>query len=385
MAKLYRRGKVWWITYYQSGNRKRESLGKDRKVALERYREMVYRLSRKELVESRKIPISLYVKEFLEHVRTRFSPKTHHNYSIALKNLENYLKDEERAKNLSEVDMGMIDRYVSKRLESPSKRRKGMNVDRSTVNTELKAIKRSFNRAVELGYLRDSPARKVRLLGSVRKNPRFFSETEVGLILDDCDDPWAKVIYLMLLYTGLRIGELVYLEWDDIDFENRKIKIRPKDFWKPKGREERIIPMHDVVFYLLLRLERKGRWVFTKRDGGQVNVHSLETKFRRQLEGLGITGANLHTWRHTFASYLIMKSGNIRAVQKLLGHRSIRTTEVYAHLSERHLHHIVGQLPPQKMGTILGTPVVLPGRGIVQVVDNKVVGDTGFEPVTSTV
>ena len=384
MAKLYRRGRVWWITYYQAGNRIRESLGKDRKVALEKYREIAYRLSRNELAAGRKIPISLYVNEFLEYVKSRLSGKTHHNYSIALKNLENHLK-EERAKNLSEVDMGMIDRYVSKRLESPSKRRKGMTIDRSTVNTELKAIKRSFNRAVELGYLGDSPARKVRLLGSVRKNPRFFSETEVGLILDDCDDPWAKVIYLMLLYSGLRIGELVYLEWDDVDFENRKITIRPKDFWKPKGREERIIPMHDVVFYLLLRLEKRGRWVFTKRDGGQVNVHSLETKFRRQLERLGIPSANLHTWRHTFASYLVMRSGNIRAVQKLLGHRSIRTTEVYAHLSERHLHHIVGQLPPQKMGTILGTIAVLPGKGIVQVVDNKVVGDTGFEPVTSTV
>jgi len=80
-----------------------------------------------------------------------------------------------------------------------------------------------------------------------------------------------------------------------------------------------------------------------------------------------------------------MKSGNIRAVQKLLGHRSIRTTEVYAHLSERHLHGIVGQLPPQKMGTILGTIAVLPGKEIVQVVDNKVVGDRGFEPLTSTV
>ena len=109
-----------------------------------------------------------------------------------------------------------------------------MKVDRSTVNTELKAIKRFFNRAVELGYLRESPAGKVRLLSVARKNPRFFLETEVALILEDCDDAWAKVIYLTLLYTGLRIGELVNLEWDDVDFENRRITVRPKDFWKPK-------------------------------------------------------------------------------------------------------------------------------------------------------
>ena len=82
-------------------------------------------------------------------------------------------------------------------------------------------------------------------------------------------------------------------------------------------------------------------------------MHSTETKFRRQLARLGIRNANLHTWRHTFASYLMMKTGNIRAVKMLLGHKSIRTTEIYAHLSERHLHHVVGQLPGPKMGTLL--------------------------------
>ncbi len=80
------------------------------------------------------------------------------------------------------------------------------------------------------------------------------------------------------------------------------------------------------------------------------------------MKRLGIPAASLHTWRHTFASYIMMRSGNIRAVQKLLGHRSIRTTEVYAHLSELHLQNVVGMLP----GPNLGAPVVLPGRGIVQ-------------------
>ena len=69
----------------------------------------------------------------------------------------------------------------------------------------------------------------------------------------------------------------------------------------------------------------------------------------------------------------------------LLGHISIRTTEIYSHFSERHLHHVVGQLPGPKMGTLLVTPVVLPGRGIVQIIGKEVVGDRGFEPLTSTV
>lgn len=255
--------------------------------------------------------------------------------------------------------------------KSPSKRRKGMNVDRSTVNTELKAIKRIFNRALELNYIKESPARKVKLLSSARRNPRFFSEAEVAVILEECQDAWTKEIYLTLLYTGMRIGELVNLEWEDVDFEERKIMIRPKDFWKPKGKEERHIPMHDVVFYILINREREINWVFTKADGGKVNIHSLDTKFRRQLRRLGIPNASLHTWRHTFASYIIMRSGNIRAVQKLLGHKSIKTTEIYSHLSERHLHHIVNQLPTPNLGTVVGTPTLLEGHEIVLVVEKK--------------
>ena len=385
MARLFKRRKTWNITYYQAGKRHRKSLGREKKQAEAAFKEIAYRLSRNELILTRKIPFKLFVREFLEYAKSRLSEKTHHNYCIALKHMETYLSEKEAVKYLQDLDMGMIDRFVAFRLKSPSPQRKDRTVERSTVNTELKGIKRFLNRAVELCYLKDSPARKVRLLSTARRNPRFFSEAEAALILNDCEDEWVREIYLILVYTGMRIGELVNLEWDDVDFVRRTITIRPKDFWKPKGNEERLIPMHDVVFYVLFSRERKSRWVFTKADGEKVNIHSLETRFRRQLTRLGISDATLHTWRHTFASYLTMRTGNIRAVQKLLGHKSIRTTEIYSHLSDKHLHGVVGQLPGPEMGAILGAHAVLPGRAMAQVVDKKVVGDTGFEPVTSTV
>jgi site-specific recombinase XerD len=385
MAKLFKRGKIWNVTYYQAGKRHRKSLGKDRKRAEAAFKEIAYRLSKNDLIHTCKIPFSLFVEEFLEYAKARLSDKTHHNYSIALNHLETYLNEKEGVKYLQDVYMGMIDRFVASRLKAPSPQRKGGTVERSTVNTELKGIKRFFNRAVELCYLKESPAKKVKLLTTARKNPRFFSEEEVALILGDCKDERVREIYLVLLYTGMRIGELVNLEWDDVDLVRRTIAIRSKAFWKPKGNEERLIPMHDVVFYILFSKARKSRWALAKADGEKNKIHSLETRFRRQLKRLRIPDATLHTWRHTFASYLTMRTGNIRAVQKLLGHKSIRTTEIYSHLSDRHLHGVVGQLPGPEMGAFLGAPAVLPGRGIVQIPDNKVVGDTGFEPVTPTV
>ena len=65
-----------------------------------------------------------------------------------------------------------------------------------------------------------------------------------------------------------------------------------------------------------------------------------------------LLSANLHTWRHTFASYIMMRSGNIRAVQKLLGHKSIKTTEIYSHLSDKHLHLVICMLPGPNLVTV---------------------------------
>ncbi len=66
-------------------------------------------------------------------------------------------------------------------------------------------------------------------------------------------------------------------------------------------------------------------------------------------------------------------------------HKSIKTTEIYSHLSDGHLHHVIQQLPGPNLGTVLGIPNILEGRKIAEVVENNMVGDAGFEPATSSV
>ncbi|GAH06167.1 unnamed protein product, partial [marine sediment metagenome] len=116
-------------------------------------------------------------------------------------------------------------------------------------------------------------------------------EEEVVLIFADEEEQWVRHAYMGLFLMGVRIGEEVNLEWEDIDFEGRRIIVRPKEFWKPKGMEERIIPMHPELLKLLTNMPKISRWVFTKKDGGKLNIHSLETRFRKQLIRLGINNA----------------------------------------------------------------------------------------------
>ena len=175
------------------------------------------------------------------------------------------------------------------------------------------------------------------------------------------------------------------MEWEDINFRSHQLNIRVKPFWKPKSGIERDVPLEDSIYSLLQKKPKIFRWVFSDAKGEKIKNHSLQTRFRRHLKRQGILKASIHTWRHSFASYFIMKTGNLRALQLLLGHQSSKTTEIYAHLSDQCLHDLVNKLPTLNLDTNLDTTIVLPSRGIVQVADKKMVGDTGFEPVTSTV
>jgi integrase len=132
----------------------------------------------------------------------------------------------------------------------------------------------------------------------------------------------------------------------------RRLFVRAKTFWQPKGNEERFIPLHGAFYELLRVKERKSNWVFAKADGRQVNIHSLEARFKNQLKRLRIQNATPHTWRHAFASHLTMLTGNLRTVQVLLGHKSGRTAEIYSHLADRYLQTVVNQLPSPDLGTI---------------------------------
>lgn len=385
MAKIYFRNKNWNITYYSSGKRIRKRIGKDRRQAEIYLKEIEYRLSVNDLGAIRRIPLAAFKSEFLEYVKARRAAQTHSNYSIAIGHFLEFLRAEYPSACLQDVTLSMADKFISSRRQCLSYIHKDKPVAASTVNTELKAIKRFFNRGVEVGYLKASPARTAKFLTMSARAPRFFSEDELRLIFSSRGNDENKQIYLTLFWTGLRVGELVNLEWDDIDFKSSRLRIRVKDFWKPKGNRERCVPLHPSLQGLLLNKKRLSRWVFSDSKGEKIKIHSLQTSFRRLLKKLGIVNASIHTWRHSFASYFIMKTGNIRALQVLLGHGSIRTTEIYSHLSDQHLQDLVGQLQCPNLGTNLGTALILLGHGIVQVVDKEGMGDTGFEPVTSTV
>ncbi len=136
----------------------------------------------------------------------------------------------------------------------------------------------------------------------------------------------------------MRIGELEWLSWEDIDFENGFVKIRAKDDWKPKDGDDRSVPMHPRVRRLLGGLPRDGRWVFVgppcKKypDGGQrvAKRRALAALKKAAMKaGVPEKKRKLHTFRHFFASFAANNGVEMAKLMKWMGHASVEMVRRY--------------------------------------------------------
>jgi len=212
-----------------------------------------------------------------------------------------------------------------------------------TLNDGLALLKGMFKRAIEWEYTSQNPTQGVKQLKVPAKKPRFLSHEEAAQLLDGVPDNW-KALIATGLYAGLRAGELMNLQWQDIDLRNRTITVQGKDDWQTKNRRIRVVPISSKLLAYLQRHPRHitSPYVFCWPDGA---------KYSRPNERLvpiasraGLEGVTPHTLRHTFASWLVMSGVDLATVQKLLGHSNITMTMIYAHLAPEHLKAAVERL-----------------------------------------
>ena len=145
-------------------------------------------------------------------------------------------------------------------------------------------------------------------------------------------------------YTGLRREELVWLEWKDIDFRRQQIYVRNKPGHPLKDYEARTVPMPDALMSILHQLMSEiHQWAFPSPRGKRWQSANLSRRVAPLFRKAGIKGA-FHTLRHAYASHLVMAGVDLASVQKLLGHSSITTTMIYAHVAQEHLREQVGKL-----------------------------------------
>lgn len=332
MATIFKRGRFWYIDYRQNGTRVQRSLGVTSKRLAEIKRgEIELNIERGLLglgkrVESSKAAFDGFTAEVLE----KKSPPWKKRAKQLLRSFREWAESKPEL-NIARLSTSEIEAFLRNRLQ---------DVATKTLNEELSMIKRFYRWLVDREYLVKDPAAPIDRLKQIPKEIRVFTTTEISMIFKYAT-PHTLPFFKMLLYTGLRDGELRNLEWDDVDLERKTLFVRVKKDWIPKTSKGRAVPLASEAIGILRNLPNRGSYVFSTRNGRkwapprQPWVSLLGRILEN--EGVDLRGqVSIHTFRHTFATICLMQGVDIKTVSEFLGHTSVRMTEKYLHILPEH-------------------------------------------------
>lgn len=213
-------------------------------------------------------------------------------------------------------------------------------VSHNTVNHHLSLLITMLRYAVEIAWLQDAPnIKKYRVRPPTFTYLRSTDEVRRFLTAAKEETPEIFALYLTALHTGLRAGEIAGLRWSDVDLAQRIITVEHSYTGPTKGGEIRHVPIDDVLLPSLRehRLRRTTELVFPSSVGEMLRRDSrpLKQTLRRVLERARFDPSYItfHDLRHTFASHWMLNRGDVFKLQKILGHKNIKTTMRYAHLA----------------------------------------------------
>jgi integrase/recombinase XerC len=219
---------------------------------------------------------------------------------------------------------------------------------KSSISRKLAALRSFFQFCLRKGWVEDNPAKVVASPKQDRPVPSFLSEEEMETFLDLPETAKAlglrdKAILELFYATGIRLAELVGLNMEDAGLGERLVKVRGK------GKKERLVPFgrkaeESLGAYLGRRAELlKGNpgecALFLNYQGSRLTPRSVERLVNKYLRRAALLRRiSPHSLRHSFASHLLGRGADLRAIQELLGHESLSTTQKYTHLD---LHHLL--------------------------------------------
>jgi integrase/recombinase XerC len=225
----------------------------------------------------------------------------------------------------------------------------------ATIARKLATLRSFYRFLARQGLLERNPVKALRTPRQERRLPKFLQPAEIERLLaapkaDDLLTVRDRAILEVLYSTGMRVSELVGLDLKDIDPIGEVARVRGK------GRRERLAPLGS---YALAALERylearaaadvhDAEAVFVNRHGRRLSARSVRRKLAKYLKLAGLDPrVSPHTLRHSFATHMLDRGADLRAVQELLGHRSLSTTQIYTHVTARRLKEVYEAAHPR--------------------------------------
>jgi integrase/recombinase XerD len=297
----------------------------------------------------KKQELSFYIKKFYEYIllEKNFSNKTVEAYIHDIKALEDFLKDKNIETATSE-DIQLFLIFLSK---------KDISV-RSQARI-LSGIKSFYRYLLYEGVVSDDPTRLIDAPKIGRHLPEVLSIPEIDAIFQaiDLSEPEGhrnKAILEVLYGCGLRVSELVNLQLSQLRFHEDEQYLRVVG----KGDKERLVPISKaaqkaIELYLETRnslpiKKEAENIVFLNRRGNKLSREMIFIIVKKLTQLAGIKkNVSPHTFRHSFATHLVEAGADLRAVQEMLGHESITTTEIYTHLDREYLRSTFVRFHPR--------------------------------------
>ncbi len=289
-----------------------------------------------------------WLQRFDNHLRSerRLADLTRKHYGRDLDALVRWC-DQHAVADWSELHASHIRQFVA------DGHRRGLSG--RSLQRRLAALRTFFRYLVREGALQHDPATDIPAPKSGKRLPRTLDVDSVARLLDGMDpgeDPLLLrdlALFELLYSCGLRLSEAASLNLNGLDLREGVVRVTGK------GAKDRLLPIGRKA------RERLGEWlqsraglarieeqaVFVNRRGGRLSVRSVEDRLARLAGELLGQAVHPHMLRHSFASHMLESSGDLRAVQELLGHASIGTTQVYTHLDFQHLARVYDAAHPR--------------------------------------
>lgn len=333
LVSIFQRSRRWYANFQSDGRQHRMSLGTTSKKEARRRALLL----EAELLEGRynhqpkPRPIEAVVEAYMKYARTEGrAKKTLAKYGEVYKRVVAVAARLRRGTILG-VDLKFIDEYRHERVAA--------GLAAKTVYNETMIIRQLVNFALSRRMIKTDPLAGLKLK-EPKPNPQpCWSPDEVDRILAASSEPqrWA---FAILADTGMRIGELQHLTWDDVDVERNVLHVRAKENWAPKTGDQRAVPMTPAVRMLLEQLPWTGRWVLTARpternpkNDRQISERRLLVCLKRVLNKLGLSG-HLHTFRHDFISRALTSGIPEAVVRSWVGHVDRDVLKLYTHIAD---------------------------------------------------
>jgi len=327
-------------TYYlwfkdENGRKRKVTTGCKMKADAFKFLKSYNRVEAERREKLKNISLTEFMQEFLIYSSGVHTIKTQSCFKNAFREFIRII-DGGGCKQLHKVSIKDIESFLSQ---------KKLEASEWTARKYFISLSSAFERARLWNYLEVNPFRKVEKPKTPELIPLYFTKQDFRLLLTAIVENDLRELVIIAAYTGLRLGELLTLEWSDVDFKRRVLQVRNKETFTTKSGRNRVIPMAEVVYNTLMqrkeRLTSEHSLVFNN-NSKQWSAAYISRKFKRCVRASGLNERlHFHSLRHTFCSWLAEAGVSLYAISKLAGHSQTKTTEIYAHLQSDSMHGLI--------------------------------------------